>query len=119
MDQIIYRIEHKKRKNKKKFFEGPYMAPQRLWTNRIHSWPTHPVPMEDNLLKEYQIKDWFGTHLCGFSSMRKLNRWFTNKELTTLKKMGFIMVSYRSEKVLTGRHQDLFVPKGRRKILSK
>ena len=124
----VYRIEHRKHKKKgAKCFIGPYGVSGYFsctdWSNRSHSYETHPCPTNDLKLKESLeerdlIDEWEYRFHCGFISMKQLEEWFVRYERRNLSEMGFVLACYEAKELVEGSQQILFVPKGRRKILS-
>lgn len=122
----IYRIEHKKKRGYKfECFAGPYGLSNVVscfdWAEREHISPTHPCPDQDPLIVEAMNKnpnyvDFQGIYHCGFCSMEQLERWFSRKELSNLKELGFVIGCYEADDVVVGETQVLFVPRGRRRI---
>ena len=121
---IIYRIEHKKVKNKKAY-AGPYGVSDLVssgdWSRSNSSIETHPTPFQDPILSlhfPFATKSMSKYHF-GFKNIKDLKKWFNSRELKNLKKLNFIIVQYKAEKVLNGTGQVMFIPdkKIKRKIV--
>ena len=120
---LVYRIEHSFEVNKTNgHFAGPYgvsrVTSSMEWSTRAFSRDNHPSPFFDSLLRD---TDWEQRPemVCGFSSLESLNEWFLYSEISKLKDLGFVVVSYEVDldNIFIGSHQILFVPKGSRSIL--
>lgn len=124
MKKIIFRVEHKKNKNKKiknkKIYAGPYgrsgVVSSYDWAEEDHeNSELRPIPDEDQvLLKNLQKAgfehNWRDQLICGFTTLEQLKLWFTNSELNTLQKLGFVIVQYYCDIIIEGRTQSLFKP---------
>lgn len=119
-NNIIYRIEHASLKTNK-YYSGPYGVSGHFsayeWAEDDHDLCVDAKPLPDNdpiLINEIKANNlnnkWVGLYLCGFTSLSQLKQWFTNSEINNLRKLGFVIVKYKAQKVLNGKTQVLFIP---------
>lgn len=121
----VYRVEHLK-ETQGPVFMGPYeneITSCEAWASpmsNFHGDDSHPEPFADPLLMNWTFPiDWRDHYYCGFTSLSQLKSWFTSSELKNLKDLGFVIASYEAKEVQKGKTQCLFIPKGKRKIVSK
>ncbi len=121
----VYRIEHLY-ENQGPVFVGPYendFTTCESWASPLsnyHGDDNHPEPFADPLLMSWEFpKNWRNHYYCGFTSLSQLKKWFTRQEIEKLKELGFILVSYKAKEVQKGKTQCLFIPLGKREIISK
>lgn len=113
----VYRIEHQDIKYDDLVRVGPYGASGHFdssqWTKREHNSRTgHPTPWSDGI--EVPDSESESDYFCGFPTLKKLMKWFDEKERKNLKKLGFVVAVYDAAKVRKGEKQCVFIPKHER-----
>jgi hypothetical protein len=109
----IFRVENE-------FGEGPYFNKDshknmhgwlKLWADGTHTDSKHPEPFDDVFLKEKMDEDGFfmDDYICGFSSREQVSKWFSEKELYNLSKLGYKLKSFEVfvDDVIVGKSQCL------------
>lgn len=106
---IVYRVENEAGL-------GPYqdsadLLPRMMDAHDGNLRKNHPLPEEDIRLKSLvtRLEDWTATHVCGFSSMKQVEAWFTEQDLTAMAKHGQVLKTFKVPKsaVIVGTTQAL------------
>jgi hypothetical protein len=121
----IFRIEHSIIKHNDLIFMGPYEGAVACkdWadsSSNFHGDSAHPTWYDDlTLISKIPKNIDCTSYYCGFSNQNDLFQWFSKEELKKLNKLGFVIVSYKTENYFKGINQLIFIPKGKRKVLNK
>lgn len=99
----VYRVQNKEGR-------GPYSI--RGWEDSNHNDEQHPTPLHDFPLWPYRHRQDIEAPpniKFGFSSLEQLRKWFSDRELTKLKKYGFDIVEIEAEVLYQSDKQVAFI----------